>query len=89
MAGCGNNSKNSKQSDEFYTDKGGMDWGRVPIIKPYEIVTLRPGNWGVRSVDASDVRLSIPGVRSVNDVDSIIFISGEKMILNGPEIEAA
>jgi len=89
MAGCGSNSKNGKQSDEFYTDKGGMDWGRVPLIKPYEIVSLREGNWGTRSVDTSDVALSMPGVRSVNVVDSFIFISGEKTILNGQEVEAA
>lgn len=89
IVGCGSNSKNGKQSDEFYTDKGGIDLWRVPLIKPYEIVTLREGDWGARSVDTFDVPLSMPGVRTVNVVDSVIFIFGTKTILNGQEVEAA
>lgn len=89
MTGCGSNSKNGKQSDEFYTDKGGMDWGRVPLIKPYEIVALREGEWGARSVDTTDMPLSMPGVRTVNVVDSLILIFGKKTILNAQEVDAA
>jgi len=90
LTACGGNTNQDPKLDDFYSDKGGFDYGRIPLIKPYELTTSsRENYWTAETIDTSEVPLNMPGARNINIVNSIIFIYGRETILNGQEVDAA
>jgi hypothetical protein len=73
----------------FIQHKGGMDYGRFPVLMPYEMVTCSEDVWMTRSVDTSGLNLNIPGARDINELDSVIFAYGKKTILDFQDVDAA
>lgn len=76
--------------DKFYTNKGGFDLSRFPLLKPYEISAVIPGHdWIITSIDTSEVLGPIPGTKFINVVDSVIFVQSNNTILDGQPIKKA
>ncbi|QHS54791.1 hypothetical protein GWR56_04230 [Mucilaginibacter sp. 14171R-50] len=70
--------------DEFYTQKGGFDFARIPLIKPYEAVVPATGNeyWLIHSV-TDTLLFSIPGVKQLSVSDNkMIFVHGVNTAIN-------
>lgn len=78
--------KNSKV-DSFYTEKGGWDNGRIPLLKPYEaIMDNKKLGWGI-GLDGADGDTGFGNIKSVNVVDSVILIYSKNSILHGIEVK--
>ncbi|MBS7562774.1 hypothetical protein KHS38_00010 [Mucilaginibacter sp. Bleaf8] len=72
------------KKDEFYTGKGGWDYARFPLIKPYE-ARLVAGfdNWIVR-LDSTSYDGTVPNVKSLNIIgDSLIILYSKNTLLDG------
>ncbi|ATL49379.1 hypothetical protein COR50_20575 [Chitinophaga caeni] len=79
-----------KQVDKFYTETGGWDWIRVPLIKPYEAKKIDPklesSNWYI-SYGKIDNAIN---VKDVSVIDSIIYAyCGDSTLLDYKYIKAA
>jgi len=64
----------TQNTDTFYTDKGGVDYMRVPLIKPYELLSI-PGhdNWAAR-LKENTLNVSVDSVKMANVFQNIILL---------------
>lgn len=69
-----------KEVDKFYTETGGWDWIRVPLIKPYEAKKIDPkletNGWGIK---LQSKLFQIDKVKKIDVQDSVIFILSGKI----------
>ncbi|RYE57186.1 MAG: hypothetical protein EOP48_06350 [Sphingobacteriales bacterium] len=76
QACLGDNAKKRQtvQEDEFYTEAGGWDWVRIPLIKPYQATTVISTN--EKSIWNIDFKkgLGTYNVRKIGVEDSTIYI---------------
>lgn len=80
------NNKNDSV-DTFYTEKGGWDNGRIPLLKPYEaIIDNKELGWGI-GLEGLDGDTGFGNIKSVNVIDSVILIYSENSILHGIDVK--
>ena len=76
------NGPTKKEIDkEFYKDKGSLDMGRIPLIKPFEVVNNEKDNWILRADDDS-VLFTIPGVKEIRVINQKILIHSFNTTVN-------
>jgi hypothetical protein len=68
---------------EFYTDKGSFDMGRIPLIKPFEVVTTEHSNWILQATDDTTGYFTVDGVKEVRVVNQFILVHSLNTTLNG------
>lgn len=69
-----NNVKDKK--DSFYTNTGGFDRPRIPLIKPYELLKVSENEWLLELQTPILLTLSIRNVKGANVIlDNIIIYS--------------
>ena len=80
IASC--NAPTKEEIDKgFYKDKGALDMGRIPLIKPFEAVTTENNNWILRADDDS-VLFTVPGAREVRVIHQEILVHSLNTIIN-------
>lgn len=71
-------------TDEFYTNQGGWDANRIPLLKPYEVVKLKGDSTWIMSLHTVSIDVSVTNVRGINVIDSVIVVhSGETNLRGG------
>lgn len=63
--------------DVFYTDKGGFDRPRIPLIKPYELVKVSSSEWRMELLSTDLLALSVHNIKGVSIDSSRIFLYSE------------
>ena len=63
--------------DPFYSDLGGFDRPRIPLIKPYELLKVSGTEWRLELQNPDLLTLSIHNVKGVNVKNSLILIYSE------------
>ena len=69
-----NKSKLNSHEDAFYSDLGGLDRPRIPLIKPYELLKVSKNEWRLELQNPDLLVLSIHNVKGVYIHDSVIAI---------------
>lgn len=69
-----NKSKMNNTNDTFYSDLGGLDRPRIPLIKPYELLKVSATEWRLELQNPDLLVLSIHNVKGVYIYDSLIAI---------------
>ncbi|HEY1201961.1 MAG TPA: hypothetical protein VGE79_13310 [Niastella sp.] len=69
--------KVNNSGDAFYSDLGGFDRPRIPLIKPYELLKVSGNEWRLELQNPELLTLSIHNVKSVAIQDSLILIYSE------------
>jgi hypothetical protein len=83
-------SQEKKHEDPYYTDHGGWDAGRFPLIKPYEAICSNgTDNWYVQLTQNADGLFSAPGTKEIAIVNGTIFLHSINTILNYAEAKEA
>ena len=73
--------------DSFYTEKGGWDYGRIPLLKPYEaIIDNKNLGWSL-GLNGEDGDTGFGNIKLVNVVDSVILIYSTNSILHGVDVK--
>jgi hypothetical protein len=66
--------RNEISKDAFYTDKGGLDRPRIPLIKPYELLKVSSDEWRMELLTTDLLALSVHNIKGVN-------VSKERILL--------
>ena len=69
-----NKAKMNNINDTFYSDLGGLDRPRIPLIKPYELLKISDSEWHLELQNPGLLVLSIHNVKGVCIHDSLIAI---------------
>lgn len=69
--------KVNNADDAFYSDLGGFDRPRIPLIKPYELLKVSGNEWRLELQNPELLTLSIHNVKGVDKQDSLILIYSE------------
>jgi hypothetical protein len=79
-----------KPQDSFYTDKGGLDLQRIPLIKPYEAKNWG-GDWRIELQTTQLLELSIHNIKEINVVDSLVLVyaKGKEVSIKDVKYEEA
>lgn len=80
LSGCKFSHKETKvnnSDDPFYSDLGGFDRPRIPLIKPYELLKVSGTEWRLELQNPELLALSIHNVKGVDVKDSLILIYSE------------
>ncbi|WCT12059.1 hypothetical protein [Mucilaginibacter jinjuensis] len=77
------NQGSGKKVDDFYTNKGGFDLARIPLVKPYEATTpsTKP-NWIITSIDTNDIPAPVNGIEDIRVIKGIILAHGKNTTVN-------
>jgi hypothetical protein len=91
MLSCSSPNNKHSKVDEFYTDKGDFDMGRIPLIKPYEATTPATGNpnWIVASIDTNSVPVTMDGTKEVRVANNMILLHCVNTTLNYQPVKEA
>jgi len=79
---CRHVHKKNPVSDLFYTNTGGFDLKRVPLIKPYEAIKVSDNEWQIQLFTTRLLSTVIHFANEVDLVDSaiLIHVKGETII---------
>lgn len=78
-----------RQTNTFNTRRGGFDYIRIPLIKPYEALLLNgKKEWGMNLYNGA-LNSSIVNIKSVNIVNHAILLNSRNTNLNGQKINEA
>lgn len=70
-----NNGNNKK--DSFYTNTGGFDRPRIPLMKPYELLKVAENKWRLELQTPDLLTLSIHNVKGINVISDTIVVYSE------------
>jgi hypothetical protein len=84
---CTNKKSIKMVGDDFYISKGGFDYARLPLLKPYDAKTIAGGKeWSIALKHSYD--MTIPNVKTVNVIgDSLIIVHSTNTLLNGQDVK--
>ncbi|MES2111022.1 MAG: hypothetical protein V4577_19855 [Bacteroidota bacterium] len=81
--GCFHASKQTSNTDDFYSKKGGWDPARIPFLKPYEAVKVgAPKSWFM-NLDGVDGDTGFQNIKRAAVADSIIFVYSTNSVFQG------
>ncbi len=69
--------KEVKKQDTFYTDDGGFDRPRIPLIKPYELLKVSSDEWRMELLAPGLLALSVHQVKGVQVSNGRILLYSE------------
>lgn len=94
--GCNNVFKKNEKKviqEEVYTSRGGWDWIRVPLLKPYEVKKIDPDiekNTWVLNFKRQLRNHAATNVKQVNVIDSTIYIAcGDSTLFDFQYVKSA
>jgi hypothetical protein len=76
LLSCWQKGQNESNRDDFYTNRGGWDYARLPLVQPYEAMNTAPqdvGEWNI-TFHTELKNNAATNVKSVSIIDSVIFI---------------
>ena len=83
---CNHQTPDRQKADKFYTEKSDYNLVRFPLIKPYQMAMITNGipsdNWIMLSIDECEAFPTIPGVKHINVIDTVIFAYANNTIVN-------
>lgn len=82
--------KETKKNDTFYTDNGGFDRPRIPLIKPYELLKVSSDEWRMDLLTTDLLALSVHHVKGVHVTNEriLLYSEGGTEIRNKPYSQA-
>jgi hypothetical protein len=88
LASCQNTTRH-KTNDVFYSSKGGFDYVRIPLIKPYEAVKLNGSKEWLVNLKTATLQFSVSNIKEVTIVKGFILLHGVDTFLKGSTIKEA
>lgn len=87
LCSCSDNVKIS--TDDFYTRGGGLDYVRIPFIKPYEALLLNGNLEWEMNLKYEMAASSVSNIKKVNIVQNLILLYSNNTYLNGNKVKEA
>lgn len=74
---CDSFIKKRNNSNSFYTNTGGFDRPRIPLVEPYELVKVSSGEWRMELLTTMLLTLSVHNVKGVSVINGKIMLYSE------------